>query len=51
MQPTFETKSQSSANFRLSEEKMLCGSPLARSVDSSDFTLDDDGLDDGDVLP
>ena len=35
----------------IQQTQMLCGSPLARSVDSSDFTLDDDGLDEDDVLP
>ena len=37
--------------IEIQQSQMLCGSPLARSVDSSDFTLDGDGLDDGDILP
>ena len=35
----------------IQQTQMLCGSPLIKSIDSSDFTLDGDGLDEDDVLP
>ena len=38
--------------IEIQQSQMLCGSPLTKSIGSTDgFTLDDDGLDDGDVLP
>ena len=37
--------------IEIQQSQMLCGSPLTKSSDSSDFSLDGDGLDDGDILP
>ncbi len=37
--------------IEIQQSQMLCGSPLTKSIDSSDFSLDDDGLGDDDVLP
>jgi hypothetical protein len=35
----------------IQQTQMLCGSPLTKSIDNSDFSLDPDGLDHVDVLP